>query len=291
MNDTNQSFFVRENPVMGECASSSLFFALPRRCGHTLAHEGGPAYHSSGWMRPMPDHPRILFQYTIAGEGELRRGERRTPLLPGDMMVLQLPDHLEYLRPAHSPQWEFLYVSFWHPFAVRMVNEVLQPNMDTIRLDTGGHAVGMLWELFRYFKEIDSFDRYAVSEAGCRFLLNICREIRELSSCRGREKRLLPRVQAYCHVHLAQPVTSDELAAHCGYSRTHFSRLFKEETGMTPLKFIRKTKLDAAIRIFQSKEISIKELAACCGFHDQGYFTRCFRADYGMTPHEYFRLI
>lgn len=290
MNVTNQSFFVRENPVMGECASSALFFTLPRRCGHWLAHEGGPAYHGRGTPRPFPDHPRFLFQYTVSGEGELRRRGHRTPLTPGDMMILQLPEEVEYLRPPHSPRWEFLYVSFWHPFAVRMIRENLPQNVDMVRLDTSGRAVGTLWELFRFFRDTESFDRYAVSEAGYRFLLNICREIRERGTGHGGGS-LLPRVQAYCHVHLAEPVTSEELAAHCGYSRGHFSRLFREETGMTPLEFIRKTKLDAAVRIFQSEQISIKELAARCGFYDQGYFTRCFRACHGITPHEYFQLM
>ncbi len=290
MNITNQSFWVHENPLAAKDDSPDVFFAIPRRCGHWISR-APKTYHSHGTPRPVPDQPRILLQYTISGCGEFRSGTQKIPLNPGDALLVQLPDNVEYLRPENQDSWEFLYVSFWHPYAVSMLRELIPAAGNVIPLDPDGHAVRALWELFRLFQMNGAgFDPYAAAEAGYRFILQMRRET--LSGNSGNlSGRILPRVQAYCHCHLDQPVSTDELAKHCGYSRGHFTKLFRAETGMAPLDYVLKMKLEAALRILQSEQISIKELAARCGFQDQGYFTRRFRAVYHVTPGEYLRLI
>ncbi len=290
MTITNQSFWVHENPIAGKCSLSAQFFSIPRRCGHWITRMP-ERYHSFGMPRPFPDHPRILFQYTISGGGEFRKGTEKIPLNPGNALLIRLPDQVEYLRREDQDTWEFLYVSFWHPYAVAMFQELLSnPENNVLHLDPDGNAIHCLWELFRLFHDsnAEEFDPYAAADAGYRFILQTAREA--VSGLSG-SMRLLPRVQAYCNCHLGRPVTTEELAAHCGYSRGHFTKLFRKETGTTPLDYVLKQKLESAIRILQTEQIPLKELAARCGFQDQGYFTRRFRSVYHVPPGKYAKLI
>ncbi len=289
MNETNQSFWIHENPIAGKCGLSSRFFSIPRRCGHCLTRSP-EHYHSRGMPRPFPDHPRILFQYTISGGGEFRKDGKSTPLNPGDALLIQLPDQVEYLRPDHQEAWEFLYVSFWHPYAVAMFQELIPQSGNVLHPDPDGNTIRCLWELFRLFMDggAADFDPYSAADAGYRFILQITREAVSGKSGSG---KLFPRVQAYCNCHLNSPVTTEELAVFCGYSRGHFTKLFRQETGMTPLDYVLKQKLESAVRILQTEQISVKELAARCGFQDQGYFTRRFRSVYHVTPGKYLKLI
>lgn len=68
-----------------------------------------------------------------------------------------------------------------------------------------------------------------------------------------------------------------------------FSRL-KEATGLTPNEFTLKLKLEEALRIIQEEpEHNITEISYRLGFSSLRYFSRCFKAFYGVTPQNYKR--
>ena len=74
------------------------------------------------------------------------------------------------------------------------------------------------------------------------------------------------------------------------YSDAHFRKLFQEEMGMPPIKYLLELRLNSAAMQLKSKansEISIASIAAESGFNDQGYFARKFKEKYGLTPREY----
>ena len=74
------------------------------------------------------------------------------------------------------------------------------------------------------------------------------------------------------------------------YSEAHFRKLFQDEMGMPPVKYLLELRLSSAAMQLKNRansEISIATIAAESGFNDQGYFARKFKAKYGLTPREY----
>ena len=88
----------------------------------------------------------------------------------------------------------------------------------------------------------------------------------------------------YCLENIERHPDIDELAEVAGYSRGHFYRKFKEKTGANPHEFILDLKMRYALRMLQTENITIKEVAAACGFDDPSYFCKVFRKHYGVTP-------
>lgn len=72
-----------------------------------------------------------------------------------------------------------------------------------------------------------------------------------------------------------------------GYSSEHFCRKFKESTGITPMTYLKIYRLEQSLKMIKSNEYSISEIALECGFLDANYFTRCFKAYYGVPPKHY----
>lgn len=70
-------------------------------------------------------------------------------------------------------------------------------------------------------------------------------------------------------------------------SKDHFIRLFKQETGSTPLKYIIQKKIEKAQLILVTEDISVKNLAYKLSFEDYSYFNRVFKKTTGITPKEY----
>lgn len=72
------------------------------------------------------------------------------------------------------------------------------------------------------------------------------------------------------------------------FSRSKLHKKIKSITGLTPNDFILQIKLNkSANLLINAPEYSISEIAWKCGFTTAGYFGKCFKAYYGITPKEY----
>lgn len=65
------------------------------------------------------------------------------------------------------------------------------------------------------------------------------------------------------------------------------NRKFKALTGMTPLEFIRKIRMESAIEIMKRKKCSTSEIAYAVGYNDPKYFSNSFKKLYGLLPSEF----
>ena len=76
------------------------------------------------------------------------------------------------------------------------------------------------------------------------------------------------------------------LASDICLSRTQLFRKCKALTGVSPVELLRNTRLEAARQLLAEGKGSVAEVASLVGFADASYFTRCYKAYFGTTPHE-----
>lgn len=76
----------------------------------------------------------------------------------------------------------------------------------------------------------------------------------------------------------------DEMASAAGLSRFHFSRLFREQVGVSPYRFLLRTRLRRAAELLRSGPCAVTEAALSVGFNDLSRFSRAFRAEFGLVP-------
>ena len=77
------------------------------------------------------------------------------------------------------------------------------------------------------------------------------------------------------------------LAREVGMSRSSLTRKLKAITGLTPLEYIRKVKMQHACRLLDDPEKTVGEVALALGYFNRKYFTACFKEEFGQTPSEY----
>lgn len=75
-----------------------------------------------------------------------------------------------------------------------------------------------------------------------------------------------------------------DIATICGLSVSHFSRAFKESTGIAPYQWMILRRIDVAKVMLVDPRVSLAEIALECGFSDQSHFTRVFSKACGLTP-------
>lgn len=79
----------------------------------------------------------------------------------------------------------------------------------------------------------------------------------------------------------------DTIAESIGLSRSAFFKKLKSLTGFAPVDLVKEVRLAKAAQLVETTDDSITEIAYSVGFRDSGYFGKCFRKKYGMTPKEY----
>ena len=84
-------------------------------------------------------------------------------------------------------------------------------------------------------------------------------------------------------------LTIDQLASHVGLGRTTMYNKIKSLTGKSPVELIKEYRLTKSKLFLKTGQFSVSEVAYKTGFSDPGYFSRCFREQYGMSPAEYLR--
>ncbi|HWJ73943.1 MAG TPA: AraC family transcriptional regulator [Kaistia sp.] len=104
------------------------------------------------------------------------------------------------------------------------------------------------------------------------------------------DKRRLRRVLDRIEACIGEPLSLAELAGEACLSPFHFSRLFRQATGLSPHRYVVERGIEAARRMIAAGNASMSEIALETGFGSQANFSRTFSRLAGCTPGEYRRL-
>lgn len=91
----------------------------------------------------------------------------------------------------------------------------------------------------------------------------------------------------YIDSHYMEDVTLDDVAEQIGFSKYHFSRLFKQYTGYTFCDYLTYRRIKVAEDYLASPDYSVTEVAMQAGFSSISTFNRLFKQEKGCTPSEY----
>ncbi len=88
----------------------------------------------------------------------------------------------------------------------------------------------------------------------------------------------------YILEHINEDITVNDIAAHCNFSKYHFSRMFKTETGESIYSFIKRIKMQqSAFKIKIEKNRSITDIGSDYGYSSSNY-SSAFKKHYNTSP-------
>jgi AraC-like DNA-binding protein len=99
----------------------------------------------------------------------------------------------------------------------------------------------------------------------------------------------MERLRTFIEENVAQPLRVQDLAAVVHMSPFHFSRLFKQASGLSPHAYLVSCRVERAKRMLAESSLPLVEVGASVGFQTQGHFTEVFRRHTGTTPRRFRR--
>lgn len=86
----------------------------------------------------------------------------------------------------------------------------------------------------------------------------------------------------------AQDINLNLIANNMNYSSSYLTKIFCQVYNCTPSKYITNLRITYAQRmLLHNPELSIRQIGEMVGYHDQGYFSRIFKKQTGLSPFEY----
>ncbi len=98
---------------------------------------------------------------------------------------------------------------------------------------------------------------------------------------------LIKRLRSWLMEHLAEDIKVNQLAAQVHMSPRNFARVFLNDTGLTPAKFIEKLRVEMARKYLEDTDLSIEQIAGKCGLGSMVSMRRVFLRHLEISPSYY----
>lgn len=102
------------------------------------------------------------------------------------------------------------------------------------------------------------------------------------------DELIMKRIMEFVEKHVCDSdINIEDMASAAAVSKSGLNRKMKSILGITPAEFLRETRLQRAATLLITTNKPISDIAIECGFTDQSYFGKCFKARHGASPSEF----
>lgn len=203
-----------------------------------------------------------------------------------------LPDGVPYSFGADEKEpWSI----YWLHFRGKMSSSFLPAHLKPKEILPNEYS--RLQDRIRLFEEIyGSFSmgyirEYMIYSSMCLYLFLASfvylEQYRHIGIPSQREFPFTSRVIHYMKENISHNLTLEQLALYFKYSPSHFSMLFQKETGVSPINFFIRLKIQKACQYIELTHLKLNEISSQLGFDEPAYFSRIFTKVMGISPSVY----
>ncbi len=276
------TYMVASNPFIAHEQIQALNLLFAGESQTKPAHRLGPKVYDF-----------YLMHLVLSGKGIFVLNGVEHPLEAGHIFLIKPEQLISYESDSELP-WRYRWVAFNGPQAAELIaSSGFTDNKQLLQLNDHRRASILFRQIYMTFRRASpSSDLYA---AGYLYILfGLLREALHHASDRAHQhdehhsQQLHQQVIHYLSTQYTHPVSIEQMAEALGYNRAYLSRIFKKHTGMSPITFLLKLRMDKARHMLRERqELTIEQVAASVGLQDALYFSKQFRKLYGRSPTAY----
>ena len=274
----DQLLFVMPNEVLGGFVQNPLVSALMPTA---MGWYPNARYHYCEREHGAPEH---ILALCVGGSGWFQVDDVRDTLVQHEAMLLPQNAYHVYGAAEETP-WSLRWVHFVGSSSEYFFRQ-LTPGKYKLAVDP--EATDQLSQLFvecyAAFATSFALDRMIYASQTLHHLLallffnNHAFTPALLNSQQNIDETLL-----FLQQNIHRALTLDEMAEHAQMSKSHFSRLFRKQTGYSPIDYFIRLKMQHACMLLSTR-VSIREIALQLGYDDPYYFSHSFKLVIGCAP-------
>lgn len=263
-----------EDPFIGNLYLRKIGF-LPHAKYHFVSKEKGCDYY--------------ILLYCVNGKGWYQVHGKRHSLHRNQFVIL--PAHVPHSYGADDADPWSLY---WIHFRGKMASQFMMPNDEPGLIEPSEKSriqvrINIFEELYHSFTfaYLKKFMQYTSS---CLYLFlstfTLLEPFRHVNF-QTSDKSFSAKVSHYMLENIHEKLTLHQLASYFHYSSSHFSMLFRKETGASPIDYFLRLKIQKACQYIELSDMKLYEISTALGFESPTYFSRLFTKYMGIPPTAY----
>lgn len=243
------------------------------------------------------DHDFAELAYILSGKGRYLVDGQEFDVEAGDLVICNPGvKHTHVVTNPKEPTIEFISGFTDFQFKNMAPNSIelkdgsyILHTTSKLKQEISMHCYAMIAE-----REGNQPGRYFMFKAHLmQMLLLVIREITEVESCEQKgcnfetynKNYAVNRIINYLNENYEQKISLEQIAHNMYLSPVYISKIFKEETGESPINYLIKIRLEKAREILLEDNCgSIKSIANLVGYEDVYHFSKLFKKYYGMSP-------
>ena len=272
---------VKLNPEMLEDTSVHYYIPAPKELQNVLYYPISVGYFDckSSYAVHRNIHNSYLLIVMMSGALNYQTRRQRGTIRVGQAMLMDCN-----LPHSYQAQGKCSF-TFIHAQSREIFEYINRSSGSVIRLTDSTRMHELVGELLGYMKD----DRRVNEAQTSSMLYGILMVLMQSGGVSGEGNignSIVDQAIEYIQSHLADPLTVESIAANAGYSPSYFSHVFHKETGLSPYRFVVRSRMDRAMQLLQTTRLPVQDIAFQVGFNSVANFSYAFRKEKGMSPHE-----
>lgn len=231
---------------------------------------------------------QYILLYCVGGNGEVSIEEQNYLITAGNFLVIPAKKAHAYCADEHQP-WSIYWVHFKGnqvPALVALLLKRQKSLQGSVQYDES--RIKLFDDIYLNLERGYSVDNLCyASMTFWHFLSSFIFEEKFSYALKKNAFNPVEIAIDYMQKNLHTTLTLEEVANAVNLSASHFSAIFKEQTGLAPIKYFNQLKIQKACQYIQLTTLRIKEISSALGIDDPYYFSRMFSKIMGISPQDY----
>lgn len=246
-------------------------------------HLGHPSGYSFNW-----ENGRILNEFQINyitdGSGIFETRNTKYQIHPGSVIFI-FPGMWHRYKPHKKTGWKEHYIGFNGEFTKSVFQEkFISSQKPILYVGFQDLIIKQFYDIIEHVKDEKPGYQQVCSGVTLHLISNIL-SIHKNKEFSGREiERKIRKACIKLRENLQNEVNVEHLASDVNLGYSHFRRIFKKYTGLSPAQYHLNLRLQKGRELLLTTNMSVKQVAFEMGFQSNHYFTRIFTKKMGVTP-------
>lgn len=222
-------------------------------------------------------HKAVEILYVIEGEKRLIINQEPVLLREGDLHLC-MPYDVHVYPPSDGKQ-------FCAVFTVEQCTEFFAATERVSLKNRRFEKSAFTQDLYAHLQLLDQRKNPVLLRGIINYILGSVLERGEFVPKQNAKRDAVREILEYVEEHFRENITLADTAAHFGYSKYHFSRLFHASFAFGFSAYVNQVRIYKSLPMLRTHKVSV--VATECGFNSPQQYFLNFRKTMGVTPHEY----
>ncbi|MGN0542952.1 MAG: AraC family transcriptional regulator [Acutalibacteraceae bacterium] len=274
----------------GVLSKSEVYFSSPSQTAKKLYYypiSAGHFFCVKGYHLTRETYNSLLVTYIIDGSFTYVKDGKHITAREGDTVILDCFKPHEYYT---DDRFESIWIHIDGANSYELFKEIERADGNTLKCRDTPHVVKLMFRIYNSISGDNPPSELSMSLDIYKLFAELLNPQRIKSKGESSYEENIQEVKHFILDNLNENLNVKELAEKAHMSASHFSRVFKQQTGFSPYDYVLISRLNHAKNLLKKTDMTVASIAYEVGFNSESNFIYFFTENEGISPGKFRKL-